>query len=34
MNYIYTEFWKGSPNQEYADRALASYAKISARCNK
>lgn len=34
MNYVETAYWKGSPNQEYADRAYASYAKISSRCNK
>lgn len=34
MNYIDTIYWKGSPNQAYADKAYSSYAKISSRCNK
>lgn len=34
MNYVETAYWKGSPNQAYAELAHASYAKISSRCNK
>lgn len=34
MKYVETEYWKGSPNIDYAEKALASYVKLSNRWNK
>lgn len=34
MNYVEARYWKGSPNQAYADKAYASYVTISSKWNK
>ena len=34
MKHVETEFWKGSPTIDYAEKAYNSYVKLSSRWNK
>mgnify|MGYP000851019581 CR=1 FL=1 len=31
MQHVKTQYWKGSPNKQWADKALKSYERISKR---